>query len=191
VKLYSDEEYSIARANAVVFRSGELLRIPQRLGYSDRDRIVAFERLPGQPLMDRFVDSSIDAEILRSVALALAELHAQAPAGRARRTRESELRQVLPLADLVSFLCPQLAPRVYRLAHVLCNAKECERFEPTAIHGDFTPRQVLLGADTVGLVDFGFNSTAALTVAAFSHAYIWVHFYATEKPDMEFLYDSA
>ena len=37
----------------------------------------------------------------------------------------------------------------------------------------------------------GFNSTAALTVAAFSHAYIWVHFYATEKPDMEFLYPSA
>ena len=34
----------------------------------------------------------------------------------------------------------------------------------------------------------GFNSTAALTVAAFSHAYIWVHFYATEKPDMDFLY---
>ena len=37
----------------------------------------------------------------------------------------------------------------------------------------------------------GFNSSAALTVAAFSHAYIWVHFYATEKPDMDFLYSSA
>jgi hypothetical protein len=37
----------------------------------------------------------------------------------------------------------------------------------------------------------GFNSTAALTVAAFSHAYIWVHFCATEKPDMDFLYASA
>ena len=34
----------------------------------------------------------------------------------------------------------------------------------------------------------GFNSTAALTVAAFSHAYIGVHFYATEKSDMDFLY---
>lgn len=37
----------------------------------------------------------------------------------------------------------------------------------------------------------GFNSTAALTVAAFSHAYIWVHFFATEKRDMDFLYGSA
>lgn len=34
----------------------------------------------------------------------------------------------------------------------------------------------------------GFNSSAAITVAAFSHAYIWVHFYATEKPDMDFIY---
>jgi hypothetical protein len=36
----------------------------------------------------------------------------------------------------------------------------------------------------------GFNSAAALTVAAFSHAYIWVHFYGTEKPDMKFVYGS-
>lgn len=34
----------------------------------------------------------------------------------------------------------------------------------------------------------GFNSSAALTTAAFSHVYIWVHFYATEKPDMDYLY---
>jgi len=34
----------------------------------------------------------------------------------------------------------------------------------------------------------GFNSMAAAAVAAFSHAYIWVHFYSTEKPDMDFLY---
>ena len=39
-------------------------------------------------------------------------------------------------------------------------------------------------------IAIGFNSSAALTVAAFSHAYIWVHFYATEKPDMDYLYSS-
>lgn len=37
----------------------------------------------------------------------------------------------------------------------------------------------------------GFNSSAALIVAAFSHAYIWVHFHTTEKPDMNFLYAGA
>jgi hypothetical protein len=37
----------------------------------------------------------------------------------------------------------------------------------------------------------GFNSNAALTVAAYSHIYIWVHYYATENPDMNFLYNAA
>ena len=39
-------------------------------------------------------------------------------------------------------------------------------------------------------IAIGFNSMAALVVAAFSHAYIWVHYFATEKPDMDFLYAS-
>ena len=40
------------------------------------------------------------------------------------------------------------------------------------------------------VIALAFNSIAALIVAAFSHTYIWIHFYATEKPDMVFLYDS-
>ena len=41
------------------------------------------------------------------------------------------------------------------------------------------------------LIAVGFDSAAALAVAAFSHAYIWVHFHATEKPDMRYLHASA
>ena len=37
-------------------------------------------------------------------------------------------------------------------------------------------------------VAVSFNSIAALVVAAFSHTYIWVHFFATEKPNMDYLY---
>jgi hypothetical protein len=37
----------------------------------------------------------------------------------------------------------------------------------------------------------GFDSSAALTVAAYSHVYIWVHFFSTEKPDMDYLYAST
>jgi hypothetical protein len=37
-------------------------------------------------------------------------------------------------------------------------------------------------------IAIGFNSTAALAVAVFSHVYIWVHYFATEKPDMVYLY---
>ena len=35
---------------------------------------------------------------------------------------------------------------------------------------------------------FLFQSFAALIVAAFSHVYIWVHYYCTEKPDMRRIY---
>ena len=37
-------------------------------------------------------------------------------------------------------------------------------------------------------IALGFNSAAALAVAAFSHAYIWVHHLATERVDMAYLY---
>jgi len=40
-------------------------------------------------------------------------------------------------------------------------------------------------------VAFAFNSFAATIVAVYSHAYIWVHYYATEKPDMEYLYRAS
>jgi hypothetical protein len=33
-----------------------------------------------------------------------------------------------------------------------------------------------------------FASKAALIVALFSHIYIWIHYYCTEKPDMDFIY---
>lgn len=39
-------------------------------------------------------------------------------------------------------------------------------------------------------IAFAFSSASATLVAAFSHAYIWLHFYCTEKPDMEYIYHS-
>jgi len=33
-----------------------------------------------------------------------------------------------------------------------------------------------------------FSSITALVAASFSHLYIWVHFFCTEKPDMRYIY---
>jgi hypothetical protein len=33
-----------------------------------------------------------------------------------------------------------------------------------------------------------FRSKEALLLAAFNHLYIWVHYYYTEKPDMDYIY---
>ncbi len=35
---------------------------------------------------------------------------------------------------------------------------------------------------------FLFLSKAALLIALFNHVYIWIHYYYTEKPDMDFIY---
>ena len=37
-------------------------------------------------------------------------------------------------------------------------------------------------------IAIGFGSRAALIVAGFSHVSIWIHYHATEKPDMAYLY---
>lgn len=37
-------------------------------------------------------------------------------------------------------------------------------------------------------IAIAFDSKAALLASAFGHAYIWVHYLATEKPDMDYLY---
>jgi len=36
-----------------------------------------------------------------------------------------------------------------------------------------------------------FSSITALIVALFSHIYIWVHFYCTERPDMHYIYSAS
>ena len=37
-------------------------------------------------------------------------------------------------------------------------------------------------------IAFLYNSDLGLLLAAFQHIYIWVHYYATEKPDIEYIY---
>ncbi len=46
----------------------------------------------------------------------------------------------------------------------------------------------LFGFMGLWIPGFLFQSLAALILAVFSHAYIWIHYYATEKPDMDRIY---
>jgi len=50
-------------------------------------------------------------------------------------------------------------------------------------NGMYTYGFLLLWAPAVGL-----SSIAGLTAATFSHLYIWVHYYCTERPDMRRIY---
>ena len=54
------------------------------------------------------------------------------------------------------------------------------RFSPNAMY--------VFGFFMLWVPAFLFQSMAAMVIAAFSHAYIWVHYHATEKPDMKRIY---
>lgn len=82
----------------------------------------------------------------------------------------------------------------------LARAAGADHFEPSYRDIPFVKEGIfrftnngmyLFGFSLFWAISIGFNSIAALIVTAFSHAYIWVHFCATEKPDMGFMYSSA
>ena len=63
--------------------------------------------------------------------------------------------------------------------------------EPLVRRGIFrwTPNAMyVFGFFALWIPAFLFQSVAALVIAGFSHAYIWVHYAATEKPDMKRIY---
>ncbi len=63
--------------------------------------------------------------------------------------------------------------------------------EPLVRQGIFrwTPNAMyVFGFFALWIPAFLFQSIAALVVAGFSHIYIWVHFFTTEKPDMQRIY---
>ena len=116
--------------------------------------------------------------------------------------RDSLMLQILPQAILTTMLA---LPGIYAMYSVkryfgMVRAAGADHFDPRYREIPlvregifrFTRNGMYLYAFLLfWAIAVGFNSTAALTVVAFSHAYIWVHFYATEKPDMDFLYASA
>ena len=116
--------------------------------------------------------------------------------------RDSLMLQILPQAILTTILA---LPGMYAMYSVkryfgMVRAAGADHFDlryremPLVKEGifRFTRNGMYLYAFLLfWAIAVGFNSAAALTVVAFSHVYIWVHFYATEKPDMDFLYASA
>ncbi len=153
LKLYLPGEYEAAKVGAEAFVSRGRLRVARQLGCSDTHRVVAWQWLPGLSL-EEIQDCSID--IPRAGALvgeALAEMHAQNPAGLARLPRAAEIATLEEVAVGLSFIAPRLqkfAERVVRrLATRLIGHRA--RYEP--IHNDFYAAQALWDCDTVGVLD--------------------------------------
>ena len=152
VKVYIEREYETVRG-AKAFESRGPLRIARRLGCSDAHHIVSHEWLSGRLLSESILDPEMDREAMGRTGAALAELHSQRPRGLDRLTRRAEGATLLSLSANLGFVLPHLSGRFDRLARRLANSLAAESAVGEPIHGDFYAKQVLLGEDTVALLD--------------------------------------
>lgn len=153
VKVYNHEEYGCAKSNGVKFHSGRALRFAERLGQSDKHRMISYAWLSGNLLSDALLSSDFDATRLALVGHALAEFHRQAPSELKVLNREAEIHTLSALAAHVAFICPHLAERMNefsrKASESLLNLPAT--FRP--IHGDFYAKQVLITEEAIGIID--------------------------------------
>jgi aminoglycoside phosphotransferase (APT) family kinase protein len=154
IKAYEEKDYPAAKGSTGTFVSRGVLCLSRWLGHSDAHALLAFEWLPGRRLGVALFDPHLEPAVVSHVGAALAELHAQEPAGLARLTREAEAAVLAGLAATLGSLCPHLAARAERLARRLAACLMDEAPEDRPIHGDFHPGQVLVTGNGVALLDF-------------------------------------
>jgi Ser/Thr protein kinase RdoA (MazF antagonist) len=153
LKFYAERNYRTASSNAWLFQSRETLRLAPRIGDSDRYGVLAFEWLPGQLLSHAMLDPNLDADAMRAVGAAIAELHAQNAKELAHRAPETEASLLVGEANWLGFLCPYVSKRAGDLARKLALQLMDQPPVSSPIHGDLHAGQVLLAGHYVGLLD--------------------------------------
>lgn len=153
LKCYTPKAYKRGKHNATAFEPRGQLQLATVLGWSDAQRLIAFEWLPGHTLYDDFEAPHLDLEAARSTGAALAELHAQEPEGLKPWRRDDEVAALVELANEVGFVSPHLAGRAdelaWRLGSRLADAPDLQR----PMHGDFSATQVLVSLPQVAIID--------------------------------------
>ena len=154
IKFYAEPEYATASINSRAFVCKDSLKVPRVLGDSPRHRAIAIEWLSGGLLFDLLADSAFDLDCVRRVGVALAQLHEQASPGLRRLSPTAETEPLWTAARDVQGVCPELGPRAQGLARKLSALEERAESPRCSIHGDFSPRQVLLDGSEVGILDY-------------------------------------
>ena len=154
LKTYAPAGYRAALAKSQIFRSEDVLRIPKQLGCSNEHGILLFEWLPGNTLREVLTSSRPEVDSVLSVGRALACLQRQPGTELPLFTREEEIRRTVALADWLSFVCPELAPRVSGVSRKLSATLAAFPAGDCPCHGDFYADQViLLPEGSVGVLD--------------------------------------
>ena len=154
LKVYNQTEYAIGANNTAAVQSRGPLRVARVLGRSDRHRVLVLEWMAGQRLSELLLQPEPSLQSVRLTGAALAELHAQRSAALPRLARDREAATLLTAGEVLGILLPNLAQRANGLARELAERLAAEPQLHRPIHGDFKGQQVLVGGDSVAIVDF-------------------------------------
>jgi aminoglycoside phosphotransferase (APT) family kinase protein len=154
LKAYTSEGYErMSYPGRSIYSSGPL-RVASRLGRSRRHHLVVREWLPGESLADLINAGSADITALRRTGAALATLHAEKRRGPNIDWSAVEISCLPAVAAGIADICPWLSERADTLATDIARRLSEQRPPERPIHGDFHPGQVVLSAETTGIVDF-------------------------------------
>jgi hypothetical protein len=155
-KCYPSDRGALTFANMqALWRSsfGERRRppgLPQPIDYLPETGTLIMERLPGRPLAER--EAADTTSVVEGVEL-IAALHAC----EARPTKKRDRRRILREIKRNLATSAEVAPEYTSVLGEVMEALEASAGEDPEIapcHGDFSPRNVLIGADRVALIDW-------------------------------------
>jgi aminoglycoside phosphotransferase (APT) family kinase protein len=154
LKVYAEGPYSTAARAVAAFRDCPAPRIPRVLASSERHRILVFEWLSGDRLVHAMAEPDFDPAGLEPVGGALAELHLHPTADLMTKDPRDRAAFLDKRATWIATVDEDLAGRATRLATSLGAMLAEGRSEQRAIHGDFSPAQVLLNGASPAILDF-------------------------------------
>ena len=155
-KLYPAGGGEITHANMQeLWRSsfGERRRppgLPRPIEYLPDVGVLLMERLPGRPLVEL---GATDGDIVDDALRLVAALHGCEAQPSKRRNVHRIVRSVRRKADAVALVAPRFGASFIEVSEAL-DAGAPEDPELVPCHGDFTPRNVLVAAGGVALIDW-------------------------------------
>jgi hypothetical protein len=123
--------------------------LPRPVEYLVEPGILIMERAEGFPLVERPVEPSVLDDAVRL----LTSLHDSTAKSRHLRSSKRIVKSIKRKAETASAVAPELRDAFGAAAQAL-DASRVEDLELVPSHGDFSPRNLVLGADRLVLIDW-------------------------------------
>lgn len=154
VKVHRPRDWPQAGLNARSFEAMGRLRVPKLLAACERRRLLILEWLPGRRLDELIAESAGVPGALAAVGASLAMLHGSPADALRSYSPRDRAESLLRRSQWMEAACPELGPVTSRLAGRLGDALTALPAAQAAVHGDFSPQQVLVDGTHVSIIDF-------------------------------------